>query len=73
MESTGRVETVPITEVARALGVSPRKVMRMLLNRTLPVGCIADPEKEGERYTPRVIRARWEAYITAQDLGGGKI
>ncbi len=63
-----RVETVPLNEVAKALGVSPRKAMRMILNGTLPVGCVAEPEEEGERYTPRVLKVRWEAYIAGKDL-----
>jgi len=63
------IELVTAEEVARALGTSPMKVKSAILNGTMPIGAVLT---EGGRDRVVIIRARWEAWTQAKDLGGGE-
>lgn len=56
------IEYVPVSVVAKALKTTHRKVVLMILNRTLPIGCVAEPDTEGGHYTVRIFRHLWEMY-----------
>ena len=57
---------IPVAEVASYLGTSPRKATRMTINGTLPIGSVAEPTKENEEYTTRILRSRWEMWIKGE-------
>ena len=61
-----RAEVIEVKEVAEILGTSPMKVKSGILNGTMPIGAVLS---EGGRDRTIIIRARWEAWITAKDLG----
>lgn len=60
------VETIPVLEIAKALHTTHGKVLSGMLNGTLPIGTVVQ-ERNGRR-RGIVIKARWEAYINAQDM-----
>ena len=63
------IDLVTTEEVARALGTSPMKIKSAILNGTMPIGAVLT---EGGRDRVVIIKARWEAWATGKDLGGGE-
>ena len=59
-------EIMDVKEIAEILGTSPMKVKSGILNGTMPIGTVLS---EGGRDRTIIIRARWEAWINAKDLG----
>lgn len=59
-------EVIDVKEVAEILGTSPMKVKSGILNGTMPIGTVLS---EGGRDRTIIIRARWEAWVSAKDLG----
>lgn len=63
------IDLVTVEEVARALRTSPMKVKSAILNKTMPIGAVLT---DGGRDRVVIIKARWEAWATGKDLGGGE-
>ncbi len=63
------IELMTAEEVAKALRTSPMKIKSAILNKTMPIGAVLT---DGGRDRVVIIRARWEAWATGKDLGGGE-
>lgn len=63
-----KIELIPIKEVARQLKTSDKKVVAMILNNTMPIGAVAEPEQAGAQYTTRIPKKRWEKWLAGEDI-----
>ena len=61
-----KADLIDVKEIAEMLGTSPMKVKSGILNGTMPIGTVLS---EGGRDRTIIIRARWEAWVNAKDLG----
>ncbi|MGI6349659.1 MAG: hypothetical protein ACOXZ0_07050 [Eubacteriales bacterium] len=61
-----KVETISPAEAAKALGISHRRLILAILNGTCPIGAVAEPQEEGERYSVRVYKARFDKYVKGE-------
>lgn len=61
METAERLETVPVLEVAKALGIAPMKVKAAIKNHTLPIGCVCTEDRSTKERTV-ILRTRWEKW-----------
>lgn len=61
-----KIETMPTSEAAKALGLSHRKLVTAMLNGTVPIGAVIQPQFEGEKYCVRVYRDRFEKYVKGE-------
>ena len=58
-------------EVAKLLKTTAPKVKAMILNHTLPIGCVSEGA-EGEVDRVIIIEERLRAWLDAEDLKGGR-
>lgn len=58
------IEFIPLKEVSRELQTHPDKVIKMILNQTLPIGAVS----EGNRRTIRIPRVRWEKWKAGERI-----
>jgi len=56
-----RVEIVPVTEVARSLGIAPMKVKAAIKNGTMPIGAVCTEDRSTKERTV-ILRTRWEKW-----------
>jgi hypothetical protein len=61
MEAIERLETVPVIEVAKALGVDAMKVKSAIKNGTMPIGCVCKEEGSSKERTV-ILRTRWDKW-----------
>lgn len=61
MKTVERLETVPIVEVAKAIGVAPMKVKLAIMNGTMPIGCVTTGDRS-EKDRTVILRTRWEKW-----------
>ena len=59
-------DLVPVEEVGRELHLQRRQVRLAVLNGTLPVGVVIEPQDNNGHYVPRTYRKRWEAWKEAR-------
>lgn len=64
------IEFIPVQDVAKVLHTTHGKVLSGILNGTLPIGTVV--RENGGRRRGIIPKSRWDAWITAQDLKGGK-
>lgn len=57
---------IPVTEVAKALHVSHRRVIMMILNGTLPIGGVAEPDDDFGHYSVAISRERFEKWMRGE-------
>lgn len=68
-ESIISVETIPVKQAAKIMGISPDRLPEMILNGTLPIGGVSPGNKMAGKKTITVIfKNRLEAYLQARDL-----
>jgi hypothetical protein len=60
------IEMIPAQDIAKILHTTHGKVLSGILNGTLPIGAVV--QENGGRRRGLIPKARWEAWITAQDL-----
>lgn len=63
---TPRVETIPVAEVAAALGIAPMKVKSAIKNGTMPIGCVCKDDEHSTHERTVIIRTRWEKWIAGE-------
>lgn len=61
-----KIETIPTVEAAKALGMSHRKLIAAILNGTCPIGAVAEPQVEGEHYSIKIYKERFEKYVKGE-------
>ena len=57
-----------VTKNKRQLKTSDKKVVAMILNNTMPIGAVAEPEQAGAQYTTRIPKKRWEKWLAGEDI-----
>lgn len=63
------VETIPAAEVCRILKLTHRKLIHAILNGTIPIGAVAEPQSEEEHYVVKIYKKRFEKYINGELKG----
>lgn len=66
MTDIKEVEIIPAAEVCKVLKLSHRKLVHAILNGTLPIGAVAEPQNEEEHYVVKIYRKRFEKYINGE-------
>ena len=61
-----KIETIPAAKVCKALNLSHRRLIVAILNGTLPIGAVAEPQSEGEHYVVRIYKERYEKYVRGE-------
>lgn len=57
-----RLETIPVREVAKALGIGAMKVKTAIKNHTLPIGCVCASDNGSSVERTVILRSRWEKW-----------
>lgn len=65
MNDLDRVETLPVKEVAGALGIAPMKVKSAILNGTMPIGAVARGENSSKDRIV-IIAERYRKWIAGE-------
>lgn len=60
------IETLSPLEVCKSLNLTHRKLITAMLNGTLPIGAVAEPQGEGERYVVKIYKNRYEKYVKGE-------
>ena len=55
---------IPIKDVAKELGTSERNIAIMALNGTFPCAAVAPPQRDGGKYTVRIVRERYIKWMS---------
>lgn len=61
-----KIETIPAEQACKALNLSHRRLIVAILNGTLPIGAVAEPQNEGEHYVVRIYKERYEKYVRGE-------
>lgn len=61
VETSMKLDTIPIAEVARELGIAPMKVKSAIKNGTLPIGCVCTEDCNTKEQTV-ILKVRWEKW-----------
>lgn len=60
-----RVETVPVTEVAKMLGIAPMKVKSAIKNGTMPIGAVCKDDNSTKERTI-IIKTRLQRWLDGE-------
>ncbi len=60
------LETIPAAKVAKVLKLSHRKLIHAILNGTVPIGAVAEPQNDDEHYVIKIYKKRFEKYINGE-------
>lgn len=66
MNNIIEVETIPAADVCKALKLSHRRLIHAILNGTLPIGAVAEPQSKEEHYVVKIYKTRFEKYIKGE-------
>ena len=60
-----RVETVPVTVLAKMIGVDPNKIKSAIKNGTMPIGCVCQADGSSRERTI-IIKTRLERWLAGE-------
>lgn len=66
MTEIKEIEIVPAAEACKVLRLSHRRLIHAILNGTLPIGAVAEPQNEEEHYVVKIYKTRFLKYINGE-------